>query len=105
MLAGSPHPLTPTQRRVMHIACDQGIRPKDVGSLVRQTTINALEVRGLIHLRINRKGRRVWRATDVGRGLIASSGLRSTFMHKRSEYAYTHHLSRAVPREPEVILL
>jgi hypothetical protein len=104
MTVGSPHHLTPTQRRVMFMACDRGIRPKDVGTLVRVTTLNSLEVRGLIHLRTSRKGRRSWRATDAGRGLIASSGLRSTFMHKRSEYAYTHTRTHAMLREHEVIL-
>lgn len=70
---------------------------------VSKATLGSLQMRGLIHLRVSRKRREVWRATDSGRGLIARSGLEPIFLHRHSEYGYTHSLAHAMPREPEVI--
>lgn len=96
--------LTPTQRKALRTACATGIRPVDIGESVKLVTIVSLEARGLVHLRTNRRGRKLWRTTDTGRGLVASSGLLPTFLHRRSEYGYTHTLAQAMLGEPEVIL-
>lgn len=93
--------LSPAQRRVLVLCVARGVCRDDSG--VPKQTLRALEAKGLIHLRISRKRREVWRATDSGRGLIARSGLEPTFLHRRSEHGYTHSLAHALPREPEVI--
>lgn len=103
-LAQSPGPLTRAQRRVLCLACAQGIAPRDVGGAVRDATVTSLEARGLIALRTNRKGRTLWRATDAGCRVVASVGLVPTFLHRHVAYGYTHTLARAAWREPEVIL-
>ena len=84
----------------MHQACGTGLRTADA----HPATINALAQRGLIHRRTSRKGKTSWRATDTGRGLIASAGLVATYLHRRSQYAYTHLEIFALLREPEAIL-
>lgn len=92
----------------------QGVTKDDArGTTLR--ALRALESKGLAHLRISRKKREVWRATDTGRGLIAQSGLAPTFLHRRSHAGvglhssegsgYTHSLAHAMPGEPEVISL
>lgn len=96
-------PLSGPQRRVLILCIAQGVRKDEAG--VSKSTLRALQARGLIHLRISRKRREVWRATDSGRGLIARSGLEPTFLHRHSAYGYTHTLAQAMPREPEVIKL
>lgn len=103
--AHCPHPaaLTYAQRRALRIACT-GIASRDVGKQVTARTITTLAGAGLIHQRTSRKGRSVWRATDVGRGVVASSGLVPTFLHRMSQYGYTHDLALALRHEPEVML-
>lgn len=93
--------LSSPQRRVLILCIAQGVRKDEAG--VSKATLRALETRGLIHLRLSRKRREVWRATDDGRGLIARSGLEPVFLHRHSQYGYTNSLARAMPREPEVI--
>lgn len=94
-------PLSPRQRHVLILCIAQGVRKDESG--VPATTLRALEIKGLIHLRVSRKKREVWRATDAGRGLIARSGLEPTFLHRRSEYGYTHSLAHAMRGEPEAM--
>lgn len=94
-------PLSAPQRRVLILCIAQGVRKDEPG--VSKSTLRSLHARGLIHLRTSRKKREVWRATDDGRGLIAKAGLLPTFMHRHSQYGYTHSLAHAMPREPEVI--
>jgi hypothetical protein len=96
--------LSPAQRRVLVLCIAQGVT-KDEARGTTLRALRALESKGLAHLRISRKKREVWRATDTGRGLIAQSGLAPTFLHRRSEHGYTHSLAHAMPREPEVISL
>jgi DNA-binding PadR family transcriptional regulator len=93
--------LSPAQRRVLVLCLARGVAKGDRG--VSKATLRALEAKGLIHVRVSRKRREIWRATDAGRGLIARSGLEPTFLHRRSEYGYTHSVAHALPHEPEVI--
>lgn len=93
--------LSQKERKHLIFACAQGINPKD--KTCDTQVIKALKDTGLIHKVANRKGRILWRPTDAGRGLIASRGLLPTFLHRRSEYGYTHSYHQAMPGEPEVI--
>jgi hypothetical protein len=92
--------LTTKQREHLKHACES-INPKD--DKIDQPTLDALKDMGLIHKTTNRKGRTVWRTTDTGRGLVASRGLIPTFLHRRSQYAYTHSYHQAMAGEPEVM--
>lgn len=93
--------LSPAQRRVLILCIAQTVRKDAPG--VSKVTLHWLADRGLIHVRVSRKKREVWRATDVGRALIARSGLQPTFLHRHSEYGYTHSSAHAMRDEPEVI--
>jgi len=93
--------LTPRQQHALILAIAQGIRPDNPA--VAAATIRSLHARGLIHLRTSRKRKALWKATDAGRGLIARTGLEPTFLHRRSQYGYTHRYSQAMAREPEVM--
>jgi len=84
---------------VLVLCLAQGVRKDE--PTVPATTLRTLEVKGLIHLRVSRKKREVWRATDIGAGLIAGAGLLPELLHKRSEYGYTHSTAHAMVREPE----
>jgi hypothetical protein len=110
--------LTTIQRSALVCATGQGIAPKDLpltitvpkvtsdGSrtiTITETTVRALVDMQLLHLTANRKGRALYRPTDTGRGLVASRGLLPTFLHRRSQYGYTHSYHQAMTGEPEVI--
>jgi hypothetical protein len=69
--------LGPAQQRFMRRALHEGVPLDDplATQLVKRnpervTRAQALEARGLIHQRESKKGRRSWRCTDVGRGLV-----------------------------------
>lgn len=97
--------LTPIMQHTLIRATTQGIRPQDVGTqdqhTVHPATLKALCGRELIHLTTNRKGRALWRPTDVGRGLVAEHV--PLFLHRRPHRNYTHEFRFAVWAEPEVI--
>ena len=94
-----PAPLSARQRYVLILCVAQGIRKDEAP----KRELRALEARGLVHLRVSRKKREVWRATDVGRHLIASEGLAPEFLHRRSQYGYTRSRAQAMRSEPEVM--
>jgi len=94
-------PLSTRQRHVLIVCLWQGYRNDD--SARPKGTLRTLESRGLVHLMVSRKRREVWRATDVGRGLIASEGLRPELLHRRSQYGYTHSPAQAMRGEPEAM--
>jgi hypothetical protein len=86
---------------VLIVCISQGYRCDDPKA--PKGTLRTLEGKGLVHVLISRKKREVWRATDAGRRLIARSGLTPEFLHRHSQYGYTHSLAQAMAREPEVM--
>jgi hypothetical protein len=93
--------LRPREREYLMLSCSQGINPKN--RLMDKAVLGSLEVHGLIQEATNKKGRLLWRPTVLGLEVIASRGMRPTFLHQRSQYGYTHVLRNAMPREPEVM--
>jgi len=94
-------PLSARQRSVLIACVWRGYRHDDPNA--PKGTLRTLESRGLVALRVSRKQREVWRATDVGRGLIAAEGLRPELLHRRSQYGYTHSPAQAMRGEPEAM--
>ena len=97
-----PIMLTKDRREALVLAVAHGINPK-TDDHIRAKVIEDLHAAGLIHLMKTRKGRPLWKATDVGRGLVARTGLRPVFLHKRGFPSYTHDPGQAMTNEPEVI--
>jgi hypothetical protein len=100
--------LGPAQQRFMRRALHEGVPLDDplATQLVKRnpervTRAEALEARGLIHQRESKKGRRSWRCTDVGRGLVMAHV--PVFLHKRGFPSYTLKPWRAMHGEPEVM--
>jgi hypothetical protein len=100
--------LGPAQQRFMRRALHEGVPLDDplATQLVKRnpervTRAQALEARGLIHQRESKKGRRSWRCTDVGRGLVMAHV--PVFLHKRGFPSYTHQAHRAMFGEPECV--
>lgn len=96
--------LTPTQRRLLWRACDQGVKPDDTKVLNTKTArdaLAALHEHGLIHLVKSRKKRMVWKATDTGRGWAAATGLHGVYLSRTSVPPYTTSTGCAMAGEPE----
>lgn len=64
--------LTDNMRTALLHCTSRGVLPTEFGDRWPTVTQRALVDHGLIHLVRNRKGRELWRPTDVGRGLVAT---------------------------------
>lgn len=94
--------LTRVERLVLEEACRQGLNPKRLR--YRKQVVEDLAEIGLLQLARNRKGRPLWRPTGEGIVVYAQRGLVPTFLHKQSQYGYTHRFGSAMVGEPEVIV-
>jgi hypothetical protein len=87
--------LTTRQRKALVFAVAHGINPRKLDELrIRQRTLDELEALGLVRLMHNRKHRPTWRATDVGRGLVAATGLTPRLLSRSSVPAYASDPAR-----------
>jgi hypothetical protein len=90
--------LTPTQRTYLRAACDRGLIPT---SALDMGAVGGLRDDGLVHQTTSQKGGTRWKATDSGRGLVASRGLVPCWPHLYSQYGYAHSHDQAMRHEPE----
>ncbi len=97
--------LGPAQQRFMRRALHEGVPLDDplATAVIRagESRAQMLEARGLIHQRESKKGRRSWRCTDVGRGLVMAHV--PVFLHLRGFPSYTHKPWQAMRGEGEVM--
>lgn len=91
------------QNALIHCA-SRGVCEDEFGTGKRWplATRKALEKHGLIHLMRTRKGYKLWRPTDTGRGLVAAHV--PSLLAARPDRVgsdYTHKPSEAMRQEPE----
>jgi hypothetical protein len=95
----------PTMQKFMDRARHEGVPPDApiATRIIRDgcTRAQLLEAAGLVEIRQSKKGRPLWKLTDVGLGLHMEH--RPVFLHRRGFPSYTSKPWQAMTNEPEVI--